>query len=260
MPAERKNVVSSFTLVKGAMIGETYTVFSAWDFEASKKENLDRVRRDNPTGAKTATWLRDVGKVLNRRFDPAGRDRPLVRLAQQNCALDVWKPLLLWHMTRDEFLLRDFLLNWLFPRFDEGVFNITADELGPYLRGVGKRGGVVEHAWSQVTLDRVAAGLLKIAADFGLLSGTQRRQFASYHLPDASFLYILHALRDEKLDPSKLVSSPEWRMYLMRPSDVDRELLRLHQFRRLDYQVAGSLVQLKLPCAGASQYAEGMVA
>jgi hypothetical protein len=46
----------------------------------------------------------------------------------------------------------------------------------------------------------------------------------------------------------------------MRPSDVDRELLRLHQFRRLDYQVAGSLVQLKLPCAGASQYAEGMVA
>lgn len=88
MSAERKNVVSSFTLVKGAMIGETYTVFSAWDFEESKKENLDRVRRDNPTGAKTATWLRDVGKVLNRRFDPAGRDRPLVRFAQQGCALD----------------------------------------------------------------------------------------------------------------------------------------------------------------------------
>jgi hypothetical protein len=49
-------------------------------------------------------------------------------------------------------------------------------------------------------------------------------------------------------------------MYLMRPSDVDRELLRLHQFRRLEYHVAGSLVQLKLPCDGANQYAEGMVA
>ena len=38
---------------------------------------------------RTATWLRDVGKVLNRRFDPDGRDRPLVRLAQQRCDLDV---------------------------------------------------------------------------------------------------------------------------------------------------------------------------
>jgi hypothetical protein len=30
--ASRANVVSSFTLVKGAMIEETYAVFSAWDF------------------------------------------------------------------------------------------------------------------------------------------------------------------------------------------------------------------------------------
>jgi len=258
--AERKDVVSSFTLIKGALIGETYTVFSAWNFQKSKKENLDRLRLDNPIGAKTANWLREVAWALSRRFDPAGRDRPLVLLAKHRCDLEVWKPLLLWHITRDEFLLRDFLLNWLYPRFDDGTLKISADELGPYLRGLGKRGGPVQHAWTENTVKRVAAGLLKIAADFGLLSGTQRRQFASYHLPDASFLYILHALRDQKMDPAKLVSSPEWRMYLMRPSDVDRELLRLHQFRRLDYQVAGSLVQLKLPCAGASQYAEGMVA
>lgn len=260
MGAERKDVVSSFTLIKGAMIGETYTVFSAWNFERSKKENLDLLRRDNPIGAKTATWLRDVAWVLSRRFDPAGRDRPLVLLAQHRCDLEVWKPLLLWHITRDEFLLRDFLLNWLYPRFDEGAFNITADEVGPYLRRLGKRGGAVEHAWSETTVNRVAAGLLKIATDFGLLTGTQRRRFAPYHLPDASFLYILHALRDQQANPAKLVTSPEWRMYLMRPSDVDRELLRLHQFRRLEYHVAGSLVQLKLPCDGANQYAEGMVA
>ena len=31
---------------------------------------------------------------------------------------------------------------------------------------------------------RVAAGLLKIAVDFGLLRGSVRKEFASYHLPD----------------------------------------------------------------------------
>ncbi len=55
---------------KGAMIEETYAVFAAWDFARSKRENLDRLREENFIGASSATWLRDVAKVLNRRFDP----------------------------------------------------------------------------------------------------------------------------------------------------------------------------------------------
>jgi hypothetical protein len=49
-------------------------------------------------------------------------------------------------------------------------------------------------------------------------------------------------------------------MFLMRPSDVERELLRIHQYRKVDYQIAGSIVQLRLPCANACEYAERMVA
>ena len=44
-------------------------------------------------------------------------------------------------------------------------------------------------------------------------------------------------------------------MYLMDSADVERELLRLHQFRKLHYEVAGSLAQLKLPAASATDYA-----
>ena len=35
-------------------------------------------------------------------------------------------------------------------------------------------------------------------------------------------------------------------MYLMASEDVERELLRLHQFRKLHYEVAGSLARLEL--------------
>jgi hypothetical protein len=99
-----------------------------------------------------------------------------------------------------------------------------------------------------------------MAVDFGLLRGSVAKEFVSFHLPERSFLYLLHAMRDEKLSPSKLVSSPEWRLFLMRPADVEHELLRLHQFKKLEYQVAGSLVQLSLPCASTCEYAERMVA
>lgn len=255
----RANVASSFTVVKGAMVDETYAVFAAWDFERSKRENLDRLREQNFIGASSTTWLRDVAKVLNRRFDPAGRDRPLVILAKHGLPVEEWKPLLLWHMTRDEFLVRDFLETWLFSEYDSGTFRVRTEDVAKYLADIGKRGGVTEHVWSEQTTKRVAAGLLKMAVHFGLLRGSVAKEFVSSPLPESSFLYLLHAMHDEKLSPSKLISSPGWRLFLMRPADVEHEVLRLHQFKKLEYQVAGSLVQISLPCASAPEYAERMV-
>ena len=258
--APRSHVASSFTIIKGAMIEETYAVFSAWDFDRSKRENLDRLRTQNYIGASSATWLRDVAKVLNRRFDTSGRDHALVVLAKRGLPIEEWKPLLLWHMTRDEFLVRDFLEGWLFDAYDAGAFRVQPEDVEAYLGRISKRGATVEHGWSEQTTRRVAAGLLKIAVDFGLLRGSNAKEFASYHLPERSFLYLLHAMRDEKLSPGKVLASPEWRLFLMRPADVEHELLRLHQFRKLEYQVAGSLVQLSLPCTSTHEYAERMVA
>jgi Putative inner membrane protein (DUF1819) len=258
--SERSHVASSFTLIKGAMIDETYTVFGAWDFALSKRENLDRLRRENLIGASTTTWLRDVAKVLNRRFNPNGRDRPLVLLAKRGCPVDEWKPLLLWHITRDEFLLRDFLLNWLFPTFVSGTYYIRTEDLYGHLQSIRRRGGTTEHAWSKTTLTRVATALLKIAVDFGLLRGSVVKEFASYHLPERSFLYLLYTIREEMHSPRKVLESEDWRMFLMTLADVEREILLLHQYRKLEYQVAGSIVELILPCANACEYTEKMVA
>ncbi len=256
----RANVASSFTIIKGALIEETYTVLAAWDFTRSKRENLDRLRRENFLGARSATWLRDLAWVLSRRLDPEGRDRSLVRLAQGGCDLLEWKPILLWHITRDEFLLRDFLENALYPAYEAGATGLQGAEVRAYLRGTARRGGVIEHAWSEATLERVGAGLLKIAADFGLLRGKSVKTFNAYSLPERSFLYLLHVLREQNPNARKIIEALDWRMYLLRPADVEHEILRLHQFHKLDYQVAGSLAQMKLPCATSAQYAERMVA
>jgi Putative inner membrane protein (DUF1819) len=256
----RANVVSSFTVVKGAMINETYAVFAAWNFAQSKRENLDRLRSENFIGAKSTTWLRDVAKVLNRRFDPEGRDRSLVVLAQSGCDLEEWKPILLWHMTRDEFLVRDFLQNGLYSVYESGALRVRIEDAQEYLHGIDRRGAQTEHDWTQETRKRVAAGLLKMAVDFGLLRGSVVKEFSSYYLPERSFIYLLHAMLDEKISPAKVIAAPDWRMFLMHPNDVERELLRLHQFRKLDYQVAGTLVHLSLPCASSSKYVERMVA
>jgi hypothetical protein len=257
----RSTVVSSFTIIKGSLIEETYSVFATWDFSRSRRENLNGVRARETVSATSTHWARDVAKVLNRRFDPAGRDRPLVELAQRGCRRDIWKPLLLWHMTRDEFLVRDFLISWLYPQFRAGVYRVNTGEVITYLRSIAEKGSVVwSSRWTDSTTSRVASGLLRIATDFGILKGTQHREFAGFHLPEESFLYLVYALAGDEPNARRLVNAEDWRMYLMEPSDVERELLRLHQFRKVHYEVAGSLAQLTLPYESTVDYARKICA
>lgn len=244
--------VASCQAIKGSLIEETYAVFRGWDYLCSKTENLQRARAENSIGAGSAAWARNVSWAISRRFDPAGRDRPLVELAKSGCDREVWTPLLLYHLTRNEFLVRDFLVNWLYPRFIAGTYRLRAEEVLPYLRTWS-----AGH-WSEATTQRVASGLLRLAVDFGLLTGTRSREFASYPLPEHSFLYLLHAMTDREANARRLIDAEDWRLYLMDAADVERELLRLHQFRKLHYEVAGSLAQLKLPSASAADYVKEM--
>jgi hypothetical protein len=257
--ADRADVVSSFTIIKGALIGETYDVFAGWDLDATTDTNLRRLKQTNFIGASSSNWLRDVAKVIHRRYDPEGRDRVLVELAKRGCPRDVFAPILLWHMTRDEFLVRAFLVDWLFAQFADGAFRLRADDVEPFLDELVKA-GKVEAAWSMPTKKRVATALLRMGVDFCLLTGTLRKEFASYHLPEPAFLYILHAVHEREHNARRIVNSPEWRMFLMRPDDVERELLRLHQYRRVEYDVAGTLSQLKLPYTSPALYAQEIAA
>ena len=257
MSQPRASIVSSFTIIKGSMIDETYAVFRDWDFDRSREENLRRVCDENTIGATSANWLRDVYKVLRRRFDPNGKDRALVKLAKERVSMDVWKPLLLWHMTRDEFLVRDFLSNWLFNEYEAGSFRIRTADLYPYLRELYNN-GLIEEEWKDSTLKRVASGLLRMAVDFGLMTGTNVREFATYHLPESSFLYLLHAMYEVHGNGHDVVHSTDWSLYLMSTPEVEREIYRLHQFRQLRFEVAGSLMELSLPCESAGAFAEEM--
>jgi hypothetical protein len=236
------------------MIEETITVLRGWDLGRSRGDNLRAMMETNSIGASSQSWLRDVAKVLHRRFEPGGRDRALVELAQGGVSASIFKPIMLWHMTRDELLVRDFITSWLFREYQRGTQQVRAADARPYLLGLAEEGRI-SAGWTRSTLERVANGLVRIAADFDLLEGRLARTFASYSLPDESLLYLLHALSETMPNAYDVVTSDDWKLFLMSASDVERALFRLHQFRRLHYETAGSLAQLSLPCDSALAYA-----
>lgn len=255
----RAQVASSYTIVKGAMLQETYTACMLWDSTVEKRANLACIRQNPAMPVKSSNWLKDICCALGRRFDFSGPDQVLVFLAQKGHSFEEWKMIVFWHMTRDEFLVRDFCTNWLYQQHRDGALRLKTEDVFPYLKALGLSGRYTE-TWTKQTMARVAVGLLRIATDFGLLRGSIVREFTSFHLPDNCFLYVLHAIAESTPNARAIIEASDWRLFLMDAEDVERQILRLHQFRKLHYEVAGSIAQLTLPCTSALDYARKMAA
>ncbi len=253
-----RSEVSQRLIRKGALVEETYAAFRDWRLDDDVDANLNRLA-NNWSG--TSAWKNEIRLTLRRRF---GSKRPavlLITLAKSRLPFDEWRScLLLWVSIREQ-LYRDFVTEWLYRQYVDGVYQITAEDVKPFVRGVWKTCNTKTVVLSDYGTSRTARDLVRMAKDFGLLTGDgSQKRFASFHLSDRCFLLWAQIIAEQEGATARVPGSQLWRFALMQPADVEQEILRLHQFRKLDYQVAGSLVQLSLPCETSIEYAERMVA
>ncbi|MFZ1059777.1 MAG: BrxA family protein [Candidatus Rokuibacteriota bacterium] len=253
-----KPTISTFSVTKGGRIADTYACFAQWDLSATLDENLARFQRENPILASTGAWLKEMRRIFRVRFGDIERHVPLIRLAQARMPEEQWSPILLWHLCFRELLLSDFLETWLYPHKQEGLLRVRAEDVREYLQTLKPR-GLVHAAWTETTISRMASGLPSFAADFGLLQGKAVKEIAPLHLPDEALLYVLHALGEEMASGERILSDIRWRRFLLSREELEPELLRLHQHRRLRCEVAGSLVVLELPYQTVGEYVDHLV-
>lgn len=242
---------------KGALTSDTYALFSIWNDDLSFEENL----RLGLSGMfQTASWEKEVHATIRRRFRGKEDTQQLIILAKGGLPFDEWcSCLLLWISIHEELYL-SFAVDWLFPEFLDGRFVIRGDDVSPFVLENWSLLNPRVKVLSDYGIKRTALDLVRMATDLGVLTGTRsKRNFATFHLSDRCFIYWAERIAEYEGSTSKVTTSPIWRTALMRPADVEQELLRLHQFRKLDYQVAGSLVQLTLPCSSSSHYSEVMM-
>ncbi|WPL19894.1 hypothetical protein Thiowin_05043 [Thiorhodovibrio winogradskyi] len=230
-----------------------------WDFAQSFDENMVRARQLNTPAADNEGWLKEVISTISSRWRHERRILSLIKLAQR-VSFDEWRPCVLWHAGEVDELYYRFATEWLFNEYVAGVYQLRTTDVLPFVESITASRAAGNKGLSEYGLKRAGRDLLRMATDFGLLTGSTVREFTSYYLPEDSFLYLLHAMYDKHGNAADVVQSPDWRLFLMSSADVERELLRLHQFRRLRYEVAGSLVELTLPCRSAAAFVEEMAA
>ena len=252
--------ISTRLIRKGALIEESYQAFSAWERSQSVAANLKRIFETNAVNARNEAWLKEIVTTLSNRFSAHGKVGPLVTAVQAGLSLEKWKGCLLWHVGRTDLFYFLFATEWLFPEHGRGRFAIRSDDVVPFVRDVFKNSGGKIKALSEYGTVRAARDLLLMAKDFGLVEGNSTRHFLPYHIADEAFLYVLHAIAEDESNARRIVESKDWRLFLMTPHDVEREILRLHQFQKLRYDTAGTLAQLTLPFPTLQKYADSLYA
>ena len=249
--------ISTFSVTKRGKIEDTYAVLQEWDLSASLDENLERMRETNPILAATDAWLKEMRRIFRVRFGDLHRHEPLIRLAQSGLSLNAWSPLLLWHLCYRELLLSDFLESWLFHRKQEGLLRVQSCDVRAYLETLPER-GLLTREWSETTVAQMASSLPSYAADFGLLEGGNIKEIAPFHLPEESLLYVVHDLVDQRASGNDVLADPAWRRFLMSRGELEQELLRLQQLRKLELEMAGSVVSLTLPYDSLEDYVSAL--
>jgi hypothetical protein len=240
-------------LRKGVLVDETYRLFSGWAFDLNTDQNLANGLAGRQS---TQGWEDEILATIRRRIRDFELVESLIVLAQHGMPIGDWRHCLRLWVGATEEPFHTFALGWLFEERARGRLAIRSEDLlGVVDDAAGRRGGKAAPI-SDYSRVRAARDLLKTAGDLGMVEGSGSvRTFANISMSDDVLVYYVQLIADLEGDASKVPNSRLWRLAYMSPEDVHHSLLHLHQFRRLNYQVAGSLVQLAPPAGSALEFA-----
>jgi len=127
---------------------------------------------------------------------------------------------LFYELCRSSPILRDTTVHCVYPRYAAGYSSIDKTDIQGFFDDIA-----VEHpeltTWSPQTRDKVVSNILTILRDFGLLEGSQRKQFSRLYVPLPTFVYVLYRLAQDGLTtPQEILDVEEWRLFFLDPSDV----------------------------------------
>jgi hypothetical protein len=239
------SIFSQRLLRKGPLVEETFRLFAGWDFSRSVMENLDAGLHGS---FRTQGWEREVIATIGRRLKNFELMKPLIVLANNGMPLADWRDCWRLWMGATEDPFGSFVRNWLYEEFLSGRYNVRSEDAKGFASLAWANHDHDSKTLSEYGVLRAARDLLKTSTDLALLMGKgPAKTFLPAQMGDDAFLFHIHLIAAIEGSYVKVPASAHWRLALLSPEDVHRTLLRLHQYRKVDYQVAGSFVQLTLP-------------
>ena len=212
----------------GALIEDTNVILSHWDLSRSDKENLELVNKENLLGKVSRSRIGYISRAFRQRYIESDNVvKPLVRLVQGSCGSNVLNLILYFHTMRTDALLRDLFLEVLSKKWFYGLANIEVNDIQLALKTWIKEGRCPDN-WADVTVHRLAVGVLSTFRDFGILKGAAKKQISPPNLPLGAFAYIAFYLKEKNPSGMKFLELNDWKYFFLSTDAIERFLAEAH--------------------------------
>ena len=230
------------------LLQETRTLLRAWSETESPRDFAQRVLREDLLGRMTAYRVRDIViRVFAKRYlRPDQRAAILLKkLLERNQSPQLFSDLCFLYSARADDLIRDAVTQVYWPALSVGRLSLRPEDLVDFLRQADREGRIPE-PWSEKVKPKVARGLLKAMADFGLLVevGRGRRELVHFRPTDLAVVFLAYDLHFGGSTDAGITNHQDWALFGLTGKEVASLLDRLSGQGWWLAQVAGSLVRI----------------
>lgn len=259
MNATKEPIYTSRIIKASALIADTRILLRDWDLTQSVGENLDRASRQNIFGKASRKRIDDILVIFRQRyFDDPDVGAALVTLVQQGAPSQWIDPLLYFFSAQNDRVLRDVVIEVLYPRHQNGRKELPTDVVIHAIRHWVAQAKTTTD-WSDSTIKRVAQGVMATLRDFGVLEGRSHKRLTPIYLPTPSFALIALWLQQRERSGHLVLQSEEWRLFFLPVEGVERFFIEAHQQHLLEYYAAGSVIRIEFPVETLREYAHVLI-
>ncbi|WP_336134216.1 BrxA family protein [Natronomonas amylolytica] len=226
-------------------IDETKRILRTY-VECSSYEELEhRVVEENILNKNTDEYRTNILREVTRRHIPDKEEyteTPLMQVMAADVRTDVADWCLYYEFAQDPFI-RLVTVNFLFPEFERGTLSVQAVDIVEFIKSV-QEGYADLRERSESTINEAATKYLTALRNFGLLEGTQRKEFAVTYVPDETIAYVVYRLFQKGAkSASEIIEHEDWKLLLMNESEVQRRLRDISP-EYVSYEKRGSTERL----------------
>ncbi|NHN58529.1 MULTISPECIES: BrxA family protein [Halorussus] len=226
-------------------IDETKTILSTYA-ECESYEELERqVVEGNILNKNTDEYRTNILREVTRRHLPDKEEyteTPLMQVVTAAVRSDVVDWCLYYEFAQDPFI-RLVTTDFLYPEFERGTLAVQAVDIVEFIESIQENYADLRER-SESTINEAATKYLTSLRNFGLLEGTQRKEFAVTYIPDETIAYVVYRLFQKGANSaSEIIDHEDWKLFLMNESEVQRRIRDISP-QYVTYEKRGSTERL----------------
>jgi hypothetical protein len=245
----------------GAMVDEMRILIDRFNPEMDINKWVDDIVKENVLGKASRAY---TSEIISRFFLPRfvnGQSKnawkALKILCSKGADLSIIRSIMYYHTARIDDLLYDFVVNEVFERYYTGQTTISADDVYRFIESSPK--DRLDKQWSDSVKGRLSRGVLSVLRDFGILEGKSKKKIADFYLPLEAFAYVAFLLYSDVSSGDIILNHDDWKLFLLKPKNVERMFLEAHQHGFLKYNAAGNLIRIDFEYKSTEELANDIV-